>query len=285
MVFTGSCQAIRVFVFFSHIFLVPGCSAPTIIFATSYLVILGTLNVRRVQISLTTRRLLSCRVYCLRSSFFIWYLSSLGSREFRPNDLFSPLCILCPRPRTFVEFGLAIPYNACPRIWLGHRVVVVRFPCIALFFSLLARKSSGHLVFATYSRIPSSNIDDSFQPSPAVCLRSGTPVMVIYTSLTTLAPVVDLMAAFSSWFRYLSVFSRFLACLARTPCPLCVRRFFLSQFMLCAASVLIRTRHNIAHNILGRSSLSRYFLLFCPLPPPPSHFLLRNVPYFLRTAS
>ena len=228
------------------------------------------------------RRLPSCRHCCL-----VLYCSSAFFLAPGPISTITLAisCILCQLSGTFVEFGLAIPYNACPRIWLGHRVVVVRFPCIALFFSLLARKSSGHLVFATYSRIPSSNIDDSFQPSPAVCLRSGTPVMVIYTSLTTLAPVVDLMAAFSSWFRYLSVFSRFLACLARTPCPLCVRRFFLSQFMLCAASVLIRTRHNIAHNILGRSSLSRYFLLFCPLPPPPSHFLLRNVPYFLRTAS
>ena len=50
-----------------------------------------------------------------------------------------------------------------------------------------------------YSRAPPPNIDDSFQPSPAVCLRSGTLVMVVYTSLTTLAPVFDSVAAFS-WF-------------------------------------------------------------------------------------
>ena len=97
------------------------------------------------------RRLPSCRHCCL-----VLYCSSAFFLAPGPISTITLAisCILCQLSGTFVEFGLAIPYNACPRIWLGRRAIVFRFPGIALFFSRLTRKPSGHLVFAIVFPVP-----------------------------------------------------------------------------------------------------------------------------------
>ena len=48
-----------------------------------------------------------------------------------------------------------------------------------------------------YFRVPPPCIDDSFLPSPAACLRSGMPVVVVDTPSQRL-PKFDSVAAFSS---------------------------------------------------------------------------------------
>ena len=121
-----------------------------------------------------------------------------------------------------------------------------------------------------YSLVPPPRNDDSFQSSPAVCLRSGTLVMMVYASPTTLGPVLDSVAACSSWLRYICVFT-----ISRVPRATSVPTSYsdlLVSVHFSRFSLLIRPRHHDAQNILGRSSFSRHFLPFFLPPAPPRIF-------------
>ena len=141
-----------------------------------------------------------------------------------------------------VEFGLAVPHNACPHVsGLGAALTFFAFPGVALFLSRLTRKPSDHLVFTIAFPVFHRPILTIYFSPFSCTLRSVTPVkVVVYTSLTTLAFVSLLirLPLIPSCVD-LSVFSRFLACHTRA-----LYRFVLGQFYfslgscyLCAATL------------------------------------------------
>ena len=137
-----------------------------------------------------------------RSSFGLVFFSLifLGSRVFRPNTLRNISCMFCSRD---LERSSSSnwPYHTTLAHVFGSSAALLSFvfPCYCPF--LLASDQNAQRpprLRDCYSRVSSPNIDDFFQSSPAGCLRYGSPVMVVYTSLTTLAPVFDTVAAFSA---------------------------------------------------------------------------------------
>ena len=158
----------------------------------------------------------------------------------------SEMCIR-DRPRTFVEFRLAILHEACPRaafiIWFRLFVFFPNFlvPTISLasnvrrvWFNHTIRRLPPYLAWAprycpSFSWycpfllafdekaqwpprvrdcclcVPPPRMDDSFLSS-AVCLKSGTPIMVIYTSSQRL-PRFNSVAEFFSWFSSICAFT------------------------------------------------------------------------------
>ena len=84
------------------------------------------------------------------------------------NDYFTHL--LCQRPITFVEFGLTIPYNVCPGIWLGRRIsVCISFSWYCPFLLAFDKNPSGRLVFT---------IAISVSPRPVSTILSCLPQFV-----------------------------------------------------------------------------------------------------------
>ena len=99
--------------------------------------------------------------YPLSPPFFLSIFSCV-------NDYFTHL--LCQRPITFVEFGLTIPYNVCPGIWLGRRIsVCISFSWYCPFLLAFDKNPSGRLVFT---------IAISVSPRPVSTILSCLPQFV-----------------------------------------------------------------------------------------------------------
>ena len=115
--------------------------------------------------------------------------------------------------------------------------------------------------------LPPPRIDDSFLYS-AVCLRSGTPVMVVDTPSQHL-PRFNSVAAFSSWYSFICALI-----ISRVPRETSVPTFCSDHFYIlyisvhiCATFLLVGTRYTVAPNSSWPSDLFTPFFAF-QLPAP-----------------
>ena len=116
--------------------------------------------------------------------------------------------------------------------------------------------------------VPPPRIDDSFLSSLAVCLKSGTPVMAVYSPSQRL-PRFNSVAAFSSCFSSICALT-----ISRVPRETSVPTFCSDHFYLlhlsvhiCATFLLVVTKYTVAQNSSWPSDLFMPFFAF-QLPAP-----------------